>query len=617
MIAETPLIESTKTARSARARRFGSLYLILAVSFVVLAGRSFYLQVVHGAHFRTTAEGNRVTAQLKPAPRGIIYDRNGTQLVENVASTDIVVNPAQLPTRENESILIERLPKLLSLSAPDIQTALNETRQTQRPTRLKAAVDHETLLAIERELPQLPGIELVSSLVRQYPHGYLEPHVLGYTSPVSAQELESRENVVPTDITGKAGLERFYDEQLRGRHGARYVEVNANGTPIKQLAEYDSVPGQDLHLSLDSELQSRIMDILSEYQEEHSEKTDRPLSGAVIALDPRSGAIRALVSYPSYDPNIFSQPHLNDQTTNIIKQEQQPLFNRAISGTYPPGSTIKPLIASAALEKGVITPTTTVLSTGGINVGPWSFPDWKGGGHGVTNVTKAIAESVNTFFYTIAGGYNEQPGLGVERLTEELRRFNWGQPTGIDVPQEADGFLPSPEWKEETKGERWYIGDTYHLGIGQGDILATPIQIASATSTIANGGTVYQPSLVAARTAPDDTSTTHHPKSHASGFSQQTIQTVQGGMRETVNGTSGSARSLNTMGIPLAGKTGTAQVGGTDDTHAWFTSYGPYNNPELVITILIEYGGGGDTTAVPLARKIWEWWIDNRVSSNE
>ena len=333
--------------------------------------------------------------------------------------------------------------------------------------------------------------------------------------------------------------------------------------------------------------------------------------GSIIALDPRSGAIRALVNYPAYDPNAFSQPGKFSESTVFFGDERQPLFNRAISGSYAPGSTIKPLIAAAGLQEGVITRNTSFLSTGGINIGIWSFPDWKSGGHGQTNVTKAIAESVNTFFYLLAGGDENIKGLGVEKITEYLSAFSWGKTTGIDLPNEAEGFLPSAEWKKEVKDERWYIGDTYHLGIGQGDVLVTPLQVAVGTAAIANGTTVYQPFIVADKVAQNSSRTEHKTKIP---INKSHIQTVQEGMRQAV--LEGSARRLSSLPLAVAGKTGTAQfAGGIENTHAWFTSFAPYDTPELTVTVLLEKGGKGDEHAVPIAQEIWQWWHEHEKNN--
>jgi len=576
--------------------RFNILYLFLIFIVSVLAIRSFQLQIIRGSNFLLKAEGNRVSLLPLPAPRGLIYDRNHDQLVENIASTDVVFDPTFLPDRDNESTLLELLPDLLHTAPADIQKALNQARSQQRLTVITKAVPHEVVLELEEQMPHLPGVRLISSSVRKYLHGLAAAHVLGYTSAVTADELSQKKELLSTDQTGKDGLEKIYDSQLRGAPGALYNEINANGRPVATLGQKDATPGQDINLTLNVSLQEFIYDTLKQhYADKHTEQ-----GAAVIVMEPSTGAIHALVSYPSYDPNAFSQPEQHGALTQFFNNPLQPLFNRTINGLYPPGSTIKPLLAAAALQEGIINEQTTVLSTGGLTIGPWHFPDWKKGGHGVTDLNKAIAESVNTFFYLLSGGDETHHGLGIEKMAYYLKAFNWDNQTGIDLPGEASGFIPSPQWKQKVKKESWYIGDTYHLGIGQGDILATPLQVTLATATIANGGVIHQPYLV---------QNTKH-KSRTLPISASNLDLVRQAMRTTV--TDGSGRALGILPLAIAGKTGTAQIGGTEDTHAWFTSFGPFEQPRFVVTVLLERDGGGDEVAVPIAKQIWTWLIEHK-----
>ncbi len=610
-MAVPPVIEGIVAPPVASPRRFGVLYGLLILLSIGLLGRSFYLQIWQGSRFLQAAEGNRVAINLLPAPRGIMYDTHGLQLVENIASTDLLIDPLLLPSEENEAPLIEKLPGLVGITPTNVRDAVTTARQKQRSTLLLKALDHDLVLKLEEVKVELPGIRLASSLVRQYPYTAALAHAVGYTGPISSEELQEQPSYAPTDITGKTGIEKQYDSILHGTHGATYQEVNAAGHPQKELGSKAAIAGSDITLALDAELQAYIYQLFVDLAEQRKDMPNTaPVSGAVVALDPRSGAIRALVSYPSYDPNIFSQPSLRGSGAELFTAPDRPLFNRVLDGEYPPGSTIKPFLAAAGLEEGVITPQTTVQSTGMLRIGQWEFPDWKSGGHGTTNVNKAIAESVNTFFYLLAGGDEEHTGLGVVRIKNYLEKFGWGSPTKIDLPSEAGGFLPSPAWKEKVKKERWYIGDTYHLGIGQGDVLATPLQVASATSAVANAGTWYTPHMIEKISPPGVSEQIIQPDSRALQLHTSSLTTVREGMRSTV--TEGSGRALAALPLPLAGKTGTAQIGGSADTHAWFTSFGPYDSPELVLTVLLEKGGEGDKDAVPFAKNIWEWWADNR-----
>jgi len=599
----TEMIESIVPRRASQQLRLRFLYVVLILVLGCLLFRGVYLQVVYGASFRERAENNRVYETVMQAPRGIIYDRYGVQLVENVSSTDLVLNPVLLPPTEHEGYLIERLADLVPDVTPEMTAqVLLEVRKKQRPLVLKRALDHETVVRLQAQQEDVLGVELVSSLIRKYPMSQMLAHVLGYTGAVTADELLNTSDLFATDITGKDGLERSYDAELRGVHGRQYVEVNAQGQSLSKVGAAPPVSGQDLQLTLDAEMQSFIYGRFSELEKNKREEDPQAVvAGAAIAIDPRSGEVLSLVNFPSYDANVFSDPSRQAERSKIFEEEGNPLFQRAVDGNYPSGSVIKPFLALAGLEEGIITAQTTFLSTGGISIGPWSFPDWKSGGHGVTDVQKAIAESVNTFFYILAGGYDGHPGLGVTKIGEYLSRLGWGQPTGIDLPSEAAGFLPTEAWKKEVKGEPWYIGDTYHLGIGQGDVLATPLQIAYSTAGLANGVSLFTPHLVASERV----------TGHDLPFSRQHINTVREGMRKAV--TEGSARRLSGLEIPLAGKTGTAQVGGDKPTHAWFTSFGPYEKEELVVVVLLENGGAGDIDAVPFAQEIWGWWISNRM----
>lgn len=585
------------------------LRLLMGVVIIVLFGRTFWLQIVKGDELRQAAEQNHIETYVRQAPRGLVYDSHGRQLVSNVASSDIILDFASLPSQDDEASLLEQLPVLLHISPETVRGAIEQARLTRREVPLAKAVPHDLVLALQESDPALPGVRIVSSSVRNYLMSEAMAHVLGYTSLVTPEEWAERPALEPTAVTGKTGLEREYDTLLRGQDGKEYQEVNAVGRPQQHLGDSPPLPGADLTLTIDAELQQFILHLFQELADKNAQ-APHTVRGAVVALDPRSGAVRALVSYPAFDANLFSQPALSGQATAFFTRADTPLFNRAIDGTYPPGSTIKPLLAAAGLEEGIITPRTIILSQGGIHVGPWDFPDWKAGGHGPTDITLAIAESVNTFFYTITGGYEQFKGLGAERASEYLGYFGWGSKTGIDLPGEAEGFLPSPRWKQEVKGEAWYIGDTYHLAIGQGDILVTPLQVAVATAAFANSGVRHEPYIVERYTPHSRRPVSHRREDVSLPLESSSIDTVRAGMREAV--ATGSAQRLAAFPMALAGKTGTAQTSKEDLTHAWFTSFGPYEAPELVLTVLLEEGGEGDDHAVPLAEQIWKWWQERR-----
>lgn len=595
-----PIIEDPRPRIQPTVWRLRLPSVILVVVVSILLARSFWLQAVLGSEFRERAEHNRILQIISEAPRGILYDRSGKQLVTNISATDLVCDPRLLPARQEETPAIENLLRLLPELNPDeLRNAFETCRQLGQNTTIARSLEHEKVLKIQETADELPGTTLISSLVRKYEPGPALGHVVGYTGVVSPEDLEENSTLRLTDKIGRHGIENVYDDDLRGQPGIVYQEVNANGQILEQLGASNPVPGQDVQLTIDVELQEFIYGLFSERNQKQSDTA--PVSGAALVIDPRSGEVLAAVSYPAFDPNGFSQPGRRREIESYFSDPKQPLFNRWADGTFPSGSTIKPFLAAAALQEGIITPNTTILSRGGISIGQWNFPDWKSGGHGVTNVSKALAESVNTFFYAITGGYEDQAGLGVEQATSYLAEFGWGSPTGIDISSEASGFLPSPKWKEEAKGEPWYIGDTYHLGIGQGDVLVTPLQLAVATAAIADGRYLRQPHFVRGEHSMKELD-----------IAVEHMRAVRDGMRAAV--TEGSARQLDSLPIAVAGKTGTAQIGGTEDTHAWFTSFAPYESPEIVITVLLERGGEGDTDAVPFAKEIWQWWVENQPS---
>ena len=433
-------------------------------------------------------------------------------------------------------------------------------------------------------------------------------HVLGYVGRISEDELSQNKDrgYHLTDYFGKSGIEKQYENDLRGKDGAKRSEVDASGKIVKLIGEIEPSPGKDLVLSIDYGLQQKMAESLQASLDKAKVK-----KGAAIALNPNNGEVLAMVNLPTYDGNLFSKGISEADFKKLNEDENQPLLARAILGQYPSGSIIKPLFAAAALEEKIINRNTSILSNGGIKIGDFSFPDWKPGGHGMTNVTKAIAESVNTFFYAISGGWENIKGLGADKMKLYLEKFGLGKDSGIDLPGESIGRIPDPKWKEEAKKEPWYLGDTYHFGIGQGDLEITPIQMAKAISAIANGGTLYKPRLVKEIVDSNDKNSVkiiEPQKETENVISKENIDIVKEGMRQTV--TAGSARSLNDLPVPIAGKTGTAQYGANNEhRHAWFTSFAPYPNPEIVLLILVEGGGEGSEFAAPVAKDVYKYYF--------
>ena len=448
--------------------------------------------------------------------------------------------------------------------------------------------------------------------------------MIGYTSVISEDELKQKEeeHYEPNDFIGKYGLELSYEEFLRGVNGRQQVEVDAKGREIRAIGTVDPIPGSTLKLSIDNELQQQIY--------KSFKKIGNSVKGAAVALNPKTGEVLALLSVPGFDNNLFAHGISSVDYQKLTSDRNLPLFNRAIAGTYPPGSTVKPMVGLAALEYNIVNPS-TLINDKGVLVIPnqfdpaisYNFYGWKRDGLGLVNVKSAIAKSSDIYFYTVTGGHpsSSVEGMGPERLADFYRRFNLGKVTGIDLLGEKAGLVADPAWKAEYfKGDKilskWYLGDTYHIGIGQGDMLTTPLQVSLWTAAIANNGVGYKPYIVK-EIIDSKGKSVYSPsleKIISNIGSEENIETVQAGMRQTI--LDGSARQLQSLSISSAGKTGTSQFDGSDPsrTHAWYTSYAPYEDPQIVITILVEAGGEGNAAAVPIAGEALNWWSQHRYN---
>lgn len=619
--------------------KFISWFIIIFLG--ILLGRVFWLQIIKGDYYYSMAEGNRLKISKIEPLRGIIYDRNMLQLVRNNANFVLYLIPADLPKNEAQrDEALRRLSQILSKNQAsasekveglqiisdnpvflDLKNRLGQIGQgsleSYQPLFIADNIDYDSALKLHLESENSPGIFLSTKIRREYLQSIVIStstpalktaslsHIMGYTGKINAEEMKKLgEDYSPIDYVGKTGLEYFWENELKGLTGKKFIEVDALGKEKKIINSEAPRDGYGLVLSLDAELQANVEDILKKHLRQLNLS-----KGVAIVLDPNNGEILSLVSLPAYDNNSFARGISQEEYSKFLKDEDQPLFNRAVSGEFPSGSTIKPVFSAAALQEGIITEFTSVLSNGGLKVGIWSFPDWKAGGHGMTNVKKAIAESVNTFYYYIGGGYDKFKGLGIYKLMDYARLFGFGKQLGIDLPGEATGFLPNPEWKEKVKGEQWYIGDTYHVAIGQGDFLSTPLQIAASTAVFANGGSLFRPHLVKEiRFGHDEVVRKIEPELVRDKFiDAKNIEIVRAGMRQTV--TAGSARSLQALSVPVAGKTGTAQWSSKKAPHAWFTGFAPYNKPQIVVTILVEEGKEGSTVATPIAKEILEYYF--------
>lgn len=587
-----------------RSSRFFWAGMGMALLFSGLIARAVWMQGIQGGRYHAMAERNRLRIVPVWPQRGVVRDRNGAVLAENAPRFQVTLIPRDLELDpEDRSAALSEAARLLGMSVKDLQPMVSVTgTRLDEPVLVADSVSYDQAIAFSVKLPNLSGFALDARPKRSYPQS-LETqslsHLLGYVGKISEEELETRrENGYKrVDELGKTGVERSYETTLRGTVGSRTYEADARGHLKGIVQEETPVDGQDVELTLDLRLQKIAEQALRE------ELTRIKLNrGAVIAMDPRNGDVLAMVSLPAYDNNAFSGGVSSTLYRALSTDEGQPLFNRAIAGMYPSGSTVKIVVSTAALMEKVINDKTTILSTGGIRLGQWFFPDWKPGGHGVTDVRKAIAMSVNTFFYLMGGGGQQGiTGMGPEALSRWLKTFGLGAKAGIDIPGESVGFVPTPTWKQDVRKEPWYIGDTYNLSIGQGDLLVTPLQVARYTAAIANGGNLVTPRLVE-----------NTPVQVGERLADAAvIETVRLGMRDAV--ISGSARSLSILPFTSAAKTGTAQWSKTKNTHAWFTAFAPFETPEVVITVLVDEGGEGSGVAAPIAKKILQGWNSLRA----
>lgn len=653
---ESFLSDSGHKEMVTRSFNFAKLRLFIFIGFLsifILVSRAAWLQVVKSEHYYSLSEHNRLRKEVVEPKRGIIYDRNFQPLVRNKANFVLYLRPIDLPRDELErDQFIREVSNVLNgidFKAEEEEWQMNNGRmfsfredsphfykikellatvkigtlESYQPLFIADNIDYETALYLKLKLDKWPGVFVSNKIRREYlVSENKEPiiaeetslsHILGYTGKINEKELTALgNNYSVLDYIGKVGLEYFWEKELKGVPGYKNIEVDALGRVKKVINEELAVDGYNLKLSLDLALQQKTEEVLKEHMEKN--KAER---ASVIIMNPNTGEILTMVSLPCYDNNDFAKGINTESYQTLINNPNQPLFNRAVSGSFPSGSTIKPIFSAGALQEGVITEHTSFLSNGGLRISQWFFPDWRTGGHGMTNVRSAIANSVNTFYYYIGGGYGDFVGLGLDGLVKYSKLFGLGEKTGIDMSGEAAGFVPTREWKQEVKNEPWYIGDTYHFAIGQGDVLATPLQVANYTVALANGGTLYKPKLVSEiLDSNNNLVRKNEPEVIRDNFiDPYNMKVVREGMRQTV--TYGSARYLNSLPVEVAGKTGTAQWSSVKNTHAWFTGFAPYDEPELAFAILIEEGGEGSSTAAPIAYDILKWYFQEKENNHQ
>jgi penicillin-binding protein 2 len=579
------------------------------VCFLIILGRSFYLQIVQGEYYKEIAENNRIRTISIKAPRGVVYDKNKEILANNVPSFDVVFIPKDLPQGYGERKQIyTKLAEVIEMNEANLGSMMETIdKESNESFLIKDGISHEKALTLMGYFSDLKGVYLDKTAQREYVDGPIFSQIIGYDGKITQEEMEENPDYLMTDYIGKNGLEYSYEKWLRGKHGQHQVEVDSNGNIKEDLGIVNPVLGDELHLHIDAGLQRKADEVLKKILEENKDAT----GASLVAINPQNGGVLALVNLPSYDNNLFARGISKEDYGSLVQDKRKPMLNRAVSGEYPPGSTFKPFVASAALEEGVVTEDTSINCPGLISVGSWKFPDWKT--HGVTDIKKAIAESCDVFFYAVGGGWNNIPGLGINRIKKYAEFFGMGNLLGIDLPWEAEGNIPGEHWKFGKFGEKWYIGDDYHCAIGQGFITTTPLQLATATAAVANGGKLYRPQVVDYLVDQEGNQRELNPEILNEKFvSKKNIEIVREGMRETVAGGNGSARQLGELETATAGKTGTAQFGNEDKLHSWYISFGPYENPEIAMVVLIEGGGEGHDWAVPATKEIYKWYFEEQ-----
>ena len=639
--------------------RLGILYLVVVVAFGVLAAQMLRLQLVMGAQYRKLADENRFRMVAIPAPRGVIYDRTGRLLVRNVPSFNVTITPAYLPDEVpaveaiyNRLALRLHMPVTSAGSQPGAAGTgtLSETRPAQsepgikelveagatapyRPVVIKKNVDRQTALILQEELAQMPGVAVELQPIREYTTGSLTSALIGFLTKVPEQEADEyiAQGYDPaTDWVGASGMEAMLEGVLRGTKGRKYIEEDVVGRELRTVSPLESpTPGDSAILTLDLDLQQTAEVALKRGMEQVAKKLGHPIQrGVVVALNPQTGEVLASVSLPTYDNNLFARGISPSDWEQLSQDEYRPLINQVISGQYPPGSTFKIVTASGALEEGIINQYTTVYDPGRIVLYGQPFVCWKASGHGTVNVVRALAVSCDVFFYEVGGGYppNNFPGLGIDRLASYARAFGFGEPTGIGLPGEAAGLIPTEKWKRLAYGELWTLGDSYNASIGQGFVTVTPLQLANAFAAIANGGTLYQPQIVREVRRGDVTVQSFTPKViRKLPLSAENLALVRQGLRQAVASTGGTAWLANLPDVAVAAKTGTAEFcdniavkegfckdGKPLPTHAWFAAFAPFEKPEIAVVVFLYNAGQGSESAGPIAADILKAYFSRR-----
>ncbi|HXN07330.1 MAG TPA: penicillin-binding protein 2 [Nitrospiria bacterium] len=590
-------------------RRVFLILAVLAIGFFGILLRAWTLQMTQGDYYREQSESNRVREVFIQPKRGKILDRTGKVLVNSVPGFTLYLVPEDFKDRD---FVINRISEVVGFTAEEIEKKINQRESTPYlPVKIKDGLTLREVALIEEDQTSLAGARVEVEYERNYVYGRLAAHLLGYVSEISEKQLDlpENENAPQGTLVGQYGVEKKYDAILRGEPGEKGIEVDALGHEIKVLHVREPHGAKDLYLTIDLDTQKAAEEALGDEV------------GAIVALDPNTGGVLAMVSHPEFEPQALSGRISQKDWDVILKDPFKPLNNRAIQGTYPPGSVFKVVMSVAALEANEIEPGHLADCKGFLPFGKKIFRDWKRGGHGFVDMHRAIVESCDVYYYRLG------QQIGIDTISDQAHRFGLGKVTGIDLPGEKEGLIPSQEWKLKARKEPWYEGETLSVSIGQGYVSFTPLQAAVMMSQIANGGFRYQPRVLQSvydreSGKVDQVSTVLQEKME---ISPRTLKTVRQALRGVVHEPHGTAGAAKSEFFETAGKTGTAQViaakagiGGNLNAktlsklfqdHAWFVAYAPFDAPRIVIAVLVEHGGHGGSTAAPLAKKVFEAYL--------
>ena len=594
---------------------FAILRALVLLMFGILTLQLINMQLIKGDEYERRVAINALReVPLSPA-RGLIYDRNMQPLVQNSARFSVAVVPGDLPDR-GEAAVYATIAAVVDVPAALVEAKVREGIDSQgeySPAVIKTDIGREDALTLLELEPHSPGLKVMVEPAREYTTGSLLSHVLGYVGPISAEEYSELDGYLFQDMIGKNGVELTYEDVLRGELGKKLVEVDASGREIRTIDEDSPVDGSNLVLSIDIELQKKVAEILGQHAGESE-------SAAAAVMDVKTGELLAMVSLPTFDNNIFASALSQETLSGLLNAPGRPLVNHALAEQFPPGSTFKMIVGSAALQEGIAKPETRITSNGYITVRNeldpnvvYIYPDRLA--LGTLDFTAGLAQSSNVYYYYLAGGKSDEAfvGLGADRVARYARSFGFGEPTGLDLPGEAAGTVPDAVWKQETVGDPWTLGDTYDMGIGQGYLGATPIQVLTAVCAIANGGTLPTPHLIKeVRDSHSGILSTGQPPSRGKvPVEAANLEIVRRAMRQSV--TEGLSRNANVNGVPVAGSGGSAEFGpklddGKRASHGWFAGFAPYDNPEVAIMVFTE-DGDGENDAAPAAARILDFYF--------